>query len=166
MYSHARECGLKAFPPRQVVKMPTLSRNSYQFDASFSYGDSIYVLECKRRQLSAAEHVPYFASKVLDHSIAIRGKGTRIKGIFMSSVEVGPSSMQFGFAFGLRIITPSDPPLEELYPRCQNNEALRRAVKKLWEQLDSADPLIPSMGATPQTLLKSYEFLKRRTSDI
>jgi hypothetical protein len=166
VYSHSRQCGLKAFPPRQIVNMPTLSGNSYEFDASFSHGDILYLLECKRRQLSAAEHVPYFASKVLDHGIAVRGKGTRIKGIFMSSVEVGPSSMQFGFAFGLRIITPSDPPLEELYSRCEDNGALKRAVHKLWEQMDSVDPLGKLSGPTAPTLLKSYEFLKRRTSDF
>ncbi len=166
VYSHEKQCGLKAFPPRQIMNIPTRSGNSYQFDASFSHGDTTYVVECKRRQLSAAEHVPYFVSKVLDHSFAIRGRGARIRGIFLSSVEVGRNALQFGFAFGLRIITPSDPPLEEVYPLCKNNEAMKRAVKQLWMQLDSVDPLIDVTGPNPQTLLRSYEFLKRRVSNI
>jgi hypothetical protein len=166
VYSYSRECGLEAFPPRHTMNVPTLSGNSYQFDASFSHEQTVYVVECKRRQLTAAEHVPYFVSKVLDHSIAIQGKGSRVRGIFLSSVEVGQSSMQFGFAFGLKIISPEYLPLEELFFRSHGNEPLSRAIRKLWEQLDSADPLNPKVSSAPQTLLKSYEFLKRRVSNL
>ncbi len=166
VYTYGRECGLEAFLPRHTMNIPTLSGNSYQFDASFSHEQTVYVVECKRRQLSAAEHVPYFVSKVLDHSIAIRGKGSRIRGIFLSSVEVGQSSMQFGFAFGLKIINPEYPPLEELFFRCHGKEPLTRAIRKLWEELDSTDPLNPRVSSSPQTILKSYEFLKRRVSNL
>jgi hypothetical protein len=148
------------------MNMPTLSGNSYQFDSSFSHEQTVYVVECKRRQLTAAEHVPYFVSKLLDHSIAIRGKRSRIRGIFLSSVDVGESSMQFGFAFGLKIVSPAYPPLEELFSRCHGYDPLRRAIRKLWEQLDSTNPLNPMTSSSPQTLLKSYEFLKRRVSNL
>ena len=148
------------------MNLPTLSGNSYEFDASFSHKQTVYVVECKRRQLTVAEHVPYFVSKVLDHNIAIRGKGSGIRGIFLSSIDVGHASMQFGLAFGLKILTPEYPPLEELSSRCHDHEPLRRAIRKLWEQLDSMDPLDPKASSSPQTLLKSYEFLKRRVSNL
>ena len=166
VYSRARECGLKAFPPRQRMNIPTRSGNSYQFDASFSHGETIYLVECKKRQFTAAEHVPYFVSKVLDHNIVTRGRGSQVKGIFLSSVEVSRNSVQFGFAFGLRIVDPSNPPLEELYSICRDYEPMRRAIQKLWDQVNSIDPLNPRSGPSPQTLLKSYEFLKRRASNI
>ncbi len=124
------------------------------------------MVECKRREISAVEHVHYFGSKVLDHHIVTRGKRLRIRGIFLSSVEVGKSSMQFGFAFGLRILDPSNPPLEELYARCSQNGPMQRAIRKLWEHVESVDPLDPPSGPSPQTLLKSYDFLKRRALDL
>lgn len=166
VYSHAKECGLRAHPARQTLSIPTRSGNSYQFDASFAHGDTIYLVECKRRQISAVEHVYYFGSKVLDHHIVSRGKGLHVKGVFLSSVEVGKSSMQFGLAFGMRILDPSNPPLEELYARSENYEPVHRAVRKLWEVLESVDPLLPQSGPSPQSLLKSYEFLKRRALDL
>ncbi len=166
VYSHARECGLKAHPARQTLNMPTRSGNSYQFDASFSQGETVYFVECKRRQISAVEHVYYFGSKVLDHNIVTYERGLHVKGIFLSSVEVGESSMQFGLAFGMRIIDPSNPPLEELYALCENKQRMRRAIRRLWQSLEAVDPLRSQPGPSPQLLLKSYEFLKRRATDF
>ncbi len=162
VYSKARECGIKAFPPRQKFELPTVSGNSYQFDASFSHGNDIHVVECKRRQIPALEHVYYFGSKVLDHRLAQRKIGPSVKGAFLSSVKVGESSMQFGFAFGLLIIDPENPPLSELYARCKEGSALGRAVLRLQDLIDRADPLNQDISPNPMHLLKSYEYLKRR----
>src|SRR2546426_10243230 len=163
VYSRARECDLKALPPRQKLDLPTASGNQYQFDATFTHGGTFYLLECKRRQITAMEHVYYFASKVMDHRLALRTNGPRLKGIFLSSVEVGQSSLRFGFGFGLTIIDPKNPPLCELYARTsEKNAALSRAIGKLQDQLDSVDPLKLQSNPNPLTLLRSYEYLKRR----
>jgi len=162
VYSKARECGLKAFPPRQTIDLPTISGNSYQFDASFSHSNEIYVVECKRRQIPALEHVYYFGSKVMDHRLARRKNSPNVRGLFLSSVKVGQSSMQFGFAFGLVIIDPENPPLSELYTLCGKRPTLARALLRLQERIDRADPLNSEISPNPSTLLKSYEYLKRR----
>jgi len=119
-----------------------------------------------KRQISAVEHVYYFGSKVLDHHIMTHERGLHVKGIFLSSVEVGESSMQFGLAFGMRVIDPSNPPLEELYALSENNRPMRRAIRRLWQACESVDPLRSQPGLSPQLLLKSYEFLKRRATNF
>jgi hypothetical protein len=169
VYSHEKTEGLKANQPRLTLQMPTISGLTYQFDASFSCRDVLYLIECKKRKslLTGGELVHYFASKVLDYELAAKRSGTQLKmrGIFMSTQDTGDSGHVFGLAFGVRVIDPAHPPLEFMLSKLPPGEAsLQRSLVELQEKTNV--DFVNDPRSSPASVYKEYQFLRGRWEKV
>jgi hypothetical protein len=169
VYSLEKTEGLKANQPRLTLQMPTISGLTYQFDASFSYRDLLFLIECKKRKslLTGGELVHYFASKVLDYEMAAKRSGSRLRmrGIFMSTQDTGDSGHVFGLAFGVRVIDPTHPPLEFMLSKLPRSEAaLKRSFMELQEKT-SVD-FVNDVRNSPSSVYKQYQFLRGRWENV
>jgi hypothetical protein len=169
IYSHEKTEGLKANQPRLTLQMPTISGLAYQFDASFSYRDALFLIECKKRKslLTGTEVVHYFTSKILDYALAAERSGTKLKmrGIFMSTQDTGDSGHVYGLSFGVRVIDPSHPPVEFMLSRLPPSEAaLKQSLLALQEKADS--DFVTDQRTSPSSVYKEYQFLHRRWNKI
>ena len=169
VYCHEKTEGLKANQPRLTLQMPTISGLTYQFDASFSYRDLLFLIECKKRKslLTGGELVHYFASKVLDYELAARRSGShhKMRGIFMSTHDTGDSGHVFGLAFGVKVIDPAHPPLEYMLSKLPSSEnALKRSFTELHEKM-SAD-FVGDVRNSPASIYKEYQFLRGRWEKV
>jgi hypothetical protein len=169
VYSHEKIEGLKANPPRLTLQMPTISGLAYQFDASFSYRDAIFLIECKKRKslLTGIELVHYFASKILDYALAANRSGSLLKmrGIFMSTQDTGDSGHVYGLSFGVRVIDPSHPPVEFILSRLPDSEAaLRRSFQELQRKVDT--DFVNDLRNSPSSVYKDYQFLRGRWDKV
>ncbi len=169
VYSLEKTEGLKANQPRLTLQMPTISGLTYQFDASFSYRDLLFLIECKKRKslLTGGELVHYFASKVLDYEMAAKRSGSRLRmrGIFMSTQDTGDSGHVFGLAFGVRVIDPTHPPLEFMLSKLPSSEAaLKRSFMELQEKT-SVD-FVNDVRNSPSSVYKQYQFLRGRWENV
>ncbi len=170
VYAHARDLGLRPNPPRHTLERPTLSGIQHQFDSSFAFGDSVYVIECKRRNITAKEHVFYFSSKILDYMLgaSVVGEVLPMQGIFLSTTDVGVSSMIYAIAYGMIVVAPSSPPLEHMLLTLPKDLALFRAVAELRTKFSNlADiglSLTKGSRIPPADLYREYKFLRLRWS--
>ena len=169
VYSYEKTEGLKANQPRLTLQMPTISGLAYQFDASFSYRDFLFLIECKKRKalLTGGELVHYFASKVLDYELAARRSGNHLKmrGIFMSTQDTGDSGHVFGLAFGVKVIDPTHPPVEFMLSKLPSGEAaLRRCFVELQEKTNT--DFVNDIRNSPSSVYKEYQFLHGRWEKI
>jgi hypothetical protein len=161
----ARELGLKPNPPRYTPKLPTLSGNLYQYDASFIHSGVTFLAECKRREMTGREHVFYLGSRILDHVLGARlkGKTLSIRGIFMSTTDLPESAWLYALAYGITILEPSSPPIEWIITRLAQDSVLRDPLQKLVEDISGmSDPMNPNRRRSPQEVLKEYRYLGRR----
>jgi len=166
IYHHAKELGLQPNPQRYTLNYPTFSGNTYQFDASFRLGNITYVIECKKRKMAAREHIYYFNSKVLDYVLGarVRGGSFPMKGIFISTVKVGKTSMIYAIAYGILVIDPSSPPVEHMMATVVPNSALWRALQDLKGKLPNLHVSdFDVAGSRPAAdLYNHYRFLCER----
>jgi len=166
IYFHAKELGLRPNPPRYTLDYPTFSGNVHQFDASFRFGNITYVIECKKRKMAAKEHIYYFNSKVLDYVLGakVRGESFPMKGIFLSTVEVGETSMIYAIAYGILVIDPASPPVEHMMSTLSEGSALWKALQDLKDKFQSLH--VSDFDATGQRpaadLYNHYRFLSKR----
>ena len=160
VYFFTREIGLDAHPPRWTLQLPTLSGNYHQFDASFSFSRSIFVVECKNTKQAAKDYLYYFNAKLLDylHSPA-RAINFSLKGIFLSTVTVAESAWRYGLAYGIRIIDPDSPPPEYMLREVEKGSfpvLVRNMIKKMNSLCDNP------LENNPQGVLDDYRFLCSR----
>ena len=170
VYLQARDLGLRPNPPRYTLDYPTLSGNTYQFDGSFTHQDTVYVIECKRTRMAAKEYIYYFNSKILDYVFGamIRKKTLPIKGIFLSTVEVGDSSMVYAMAYGIIVIDPESPPLEHMLSTSREGTALHRAINDLLRRMPDLSVIfkVNQIGFdSAADLYRNYRFLCKRWRD-
>jgi len=94
LYYLALELGLEPNPPRMTLYMPSVSGNHHQFDASFTHGRTVYVIECKNTKVAAKDYIYYFNAKIIDYSLASRrdSDGITFRGIFLSTVPLVESA--------------------------------------------------------------------------
>lgn len=169
VYSHEKSEGLKAHQPRLTLQMPTISGLAYQFDASFTYRDALFVIECKRRRslLVGSELVHYFSSKILDYVLASEKAGSHMKmrGIFLSTQDTGDTGFIYGLSFGVRVVDPAHPPIEYMLSTLPQEEVtLRRALQQLESQMDA--DFIHDSRASPSAVYKEYQFLRKRWEKV
>lgn len=166
IYFHAKGLGLRPTPPRHTLNYPTFSGDTHQFDASFRVGNITYVIECKKRKMAAKEHIHYFNSKVLDYVLGARARGESfpMKGIFLSTVEVGEASMIYAIAYGIMIIDPVSPPIEHMMATVSRNSPLWRALQDLKDKLPNLHVSDFNVAdRRPATdLYNQYRFLRKR----
>jgi hypothetical protein len=169
VYLQEKSEGLKAHPPRMTLQMPTVSGLTYQFDASFSHRDNLFVIECKKRKslLTGSELVHYFCSKILDYVLASERTDTRLKlrGIFLSTQDTGDHGFIYGMTFGVRTVDPKHPPPEYMMARLPQEEGtLKSSLLNLASQMD-ADFLRDSRLSPPK-VFKEYQFHRSRWEKI
>jgi len=167
IYSHARSLGLRPNPPRHTLSHPTFSGGFYQFDASFSLDDVIYVIECKRTKMPAKVHIHYFNSQILDYLLGAkkRKENSVMKGIFLSTVRVRESSVIYAIANGITVIDPVSPPLEYMVSTLKDGSVLSKAMKQLlvkWPDSSSILDFDRVRRWSASNLLKEYRFLCKR----
>lgn len=170
IYSHARSLGLRPNPPRHTLNYPTFSGDSYQFDASFSLGDDIYVIECKRTKMPAKVHIHYFNSQIFDYLLGakIRKQNLLMKGIFLSTVKVRESSMIYAIANGITVIDPVSPPMEYMVSTLKEGSVLSKAMKELLDKLPDSSSILDFDRVrrwSASDLFKEYRFLCKRWRD-
>jgi hypothetical protein len=164
IYVTAKSLGIDTFPPRYSPTLPTLSGNKYQIDASFLDHNTHYFIECKRREFSDNEHVYYFNGKILDYKLAATLPGS-VKGVFLSTASVDDSSKAYAITYGMTIIDPESPSIEQMIASAPNGSKLRQALllheeKKL--RARARIELVKKPDFTSRDLLKEYKFLVRR----
>ena len=170
VYVYAKDLGLRPNPPRHTLERPTLSGTQYQFDSSFMFGDTVYVVECKRRKMAAKEHICYFSSKILDYILgaSLIGEPLSMWGIFLSTTDVGQNSMIYAIAYGIIVVAPSSPPLDHILLTLPKDSALFRAVAELRSKFSNlADvglSLTKGSRIPPADLYREYKFLRLRWS--
>jgi hypothetical protein len=169
IYSHEKKEGLKANQPRLTLQMPTISSLVYQFDASFSHRDTLFLVECKKRKslLTGIELVHYFTSKILDYGLAADRSGSKLKlrGIFMSTQDTGDSGHVYGLSFGVRVIDPTHPPVEFMLSKLPAGEtALKQSLLALQAKTDS--DFLTDQRTTPSSVYKEYQFLRGRCDKL
>jgi hypothetical protein len=169
VYRHEKIEGLKAHQPRLTLQLPTISGLAYQFDASFSFRDALFVIECKKRKslLIGSELVHYFSSKILDYALASEraGRPMKMHGIFLSTQDTGDSGTIYGLSFGVIVIDPFRPPVRYMLSTLPAGEtALRQSLAELDTQM-SLD-FIHGTRTSPSQVYKQYQFLRKRWKEI
>lgn len=170
IYHLAKELGLKPNPPRYTLKYPTFSGNFHQFDNSFTFKRIIYVIECKRREVSAKDHIYYFNSKILDYLFGakVRRENLPMKGIFLSTIEVGESSMIYAIAYGITVIDPRSPPIEHMLLTSKEDSPVHKALEELRQKLPDQTRILDfehTLTKKPADLYKKYRYLCKRWED-
>ena len=166
IYSFAREYGFEAFQPRYTIPYPTLSGAHHQFDACYKEGNTFHVFECKKIKIPLKQHIYYFNSKIFDYVLAAWKSGSdfRIKGTFLSTVDVGDSVMAYALSYGLTVIDPSSPPIEYML-RSDINPKLRRTLRDFKVSLPQSLDVLKRKtitGKTGKELCSEYRFLVKR----
>jgi hypothetical protein len=169
VYMHERGEGLKAQQPRLTLQLPTISGLTYQFDASFSHRNILFVIECKKRKplLTGSELVHYFCSKILDYVLASERAGNPIKmrGIFVSTQDSGDHGFIYGISFGVRIVDPAHPPPEYMIATLpQAEETLRSSLANLAAEMDGDFLRDPRLS--PPKIFKEYQYHRTRWEKI
>ena len=169
VYLHEAREGLKAQSPRLTLQLPSISGLTYQFDASFSHRNTLFVIECKKRKslLTGSELVHYFCSKILDYVLASERAGNPIKmrGIFVSTQDSGDHGFIYGMSFGVRVIDPGHPPPEYMIASLpQAEETLKTSIATLAAEMDADFLRDPRLS--PPKIFKEYEFHRSRWEKI
>jgi hypothetical protein len=169
IYAHEKIEGLKAQQPRLTLQLPTISGLAYQFDASFSFRDALFVIECKKRRslLTGSELVHYFSSKILDYVLASEkaGRPMKMRGIFLSTQDTGESGTIYGLSFGVMVIDPSHPPVPYMLSTLSQEEnALRQSLVELDEKMTL--DFTRHAGNSPSKVYEQYQFLRKRWKGV
>jgi len=169
IYHLASELGLETNPPRMILRMPTVSGNEHQFDASFVKSDIIFVIECKNTRVAAKDYVYYFNAKIMDYVQASRRENRNLdmRGIFLSTIPLADSAWRYAIAYGIRVVDPISPPLEHMIETACGDEVLVLALRDLLDKVAALGSdeywLRP---ASPSQLLEHYRFLCARWRDL
>ena len=120
--------------------------------------------------MAAKEYIYYFNSKILDYVFGamIQKKTLPIKGIFLSTVKVGDSSMIYAVAYGITVIDPESPPLEHMLSTSREGTALHRAIKDLLRRMPNLSVIfkVNQIGVySAVNLYGNYRFLCKRWRD-
>ena len=136
IYDVALESGFKPNTPRYTLALSTRSNNKHQFDASFTWKNTYYLVECKNTQTAAKDYVYYFNSKILDYAHA--NPEIFFKGIFLCAVSIPDSAWRYSIAYGLRLLDPESPPPEYMIKTCHGEPELATALERHLEKIEEA----------------------------
>jgi hypothetical protein len=124
--------GVTKRPPRTEFEYPSFSGIKHPFDNLFFLDKVVYPIECKAAA-HQIEHLYAFLAKMVDHALGFRIQGIdlRMRGIFLSTTELGRNARAFAFAYGMIPIDPVIPPLEYMIQPLRVDDGLRDDLQRL-----------------------------------
>lgn len=133
--------GVTKRPPRTQLEYPTFSGIKHPFDNIFLHEKVIYPIECKAT-IHQIEHLYAFNAKILDHALGLKIHAIplRMRGIFLSTAELGQSARVFAFAYGIIPIDPVTPPIAYMIESVRDDNTLRQRLQELSEQTAAYAP--------------------------
>src|SRR5947209_1245877 len=152
---------------RRPTIYPTLSGiRTHQYDCSFNFNSTTYVIECKKQgQAASKNQIYYFNSTILDHIMGIKSNALSndIRGIFLSTTDLDGKSIIYAMTNAIKVITPNYPPLELMISRADGSSDMANSLKRILSQLPARNPLfcnaINRMDPTPAELFENYKAL-------
>lgn len=165
IYDLAVDAGFKPNTPRYTLGMPTRSDNKHQFDASFTYQNTYYLVECKNTQSAAKDYVYYFNSKILDYAHCT--PEYVFKGLFLCAVPIPDSAWRYSIAYGLRLLDPVSPPQEYMIETCSKDPGLATAITRHLEKLaETASYGWEVESGVASRLYDDYRYYVKRWSNL
>lgn len=166
IWKYVRSSRAQPLPLRYTLNLPTISGHKHQFDAGFKAGSTTHLIECKRLKMTSTENIYYFNSKIIDYCLRINPSRSslKIRGTFISSIEVGDPALTYALAYGLEVIDPVTPPLEVLISTSKDHK-FRAAVSRLKEQMPSLEDILSNgyrIRTNTEEACKKYRFYVRR----
>lgn len=162
IYEIVKGYGVTSRPPRTELEYPSFSGIRHTFDNIFFLEKAVYPIECKaaRHQI---EHLYTFNAKLLDHALGfkIHGIALRMRGIFLSTKELGESARVFAFAYGIIPIDPVVPPIEHMIESVQNDGALKQELLKLGDMTSAYAPDVLDEKRNGHRLEEAFAYLYR-----
>jgi len=136
IYDLVRGYGIKTLSPFSPLEYLSLPGIKHQIDNCMVDGKIIYLIECKSG-MHKIDHLYSFNAKIIDHALGFEaiGLGLSIRGIFLSTSEIGYNSRVFAFTYGIIPIDPVVPPLEHIMSKVPEGEPLREKLLRLEQKL-------------------------------
>jgi hypothetical protein len=128
-------------PPRTELEYPSFSGIKHPFDNHFLYEDVLYPIECKSTT-HQIEHLYAFNGKILDHALGLKihDLSLRMRGIFLSTTELGQASRAYAFSFGIIPIDSVIPPLEYMIEKVHEDNDFREQLIELRDRVTAFVP--------------------------
>jgi hypothetical protein len=163
IFKMSKKLGFTSYPSRHILDWPSLSGNKYQFDASFSIGDTVYLVECKRKKFSTNENMFYFSAKLMDYLFAADSHPP-LEGIFLSTSSLERTARIYAIAYCVKAIDPEWPPLEHLIAGLPAGSKYRAPLAELLKKIqeNKPSPFSKSPRRNPTELLDEFEFFLNR----
>lgn len=141
VYQCIRKYPASVFPPRSTLNYPTVSGLRHQFDGIAKDGNTIFVIECKRRGVALIDQVFSFNSKILDYALKDSFSSFfQIKGIFLCTAEITENIRKYALAYGIIPIDPALPPLEFMLNKTREDDEIRQELIKVKKLLALPQP--------------------------
>ena len=131
-----RGYGIKTLPTRCPLEYPSFSGIKHQIDNCMVDEKTVYLIECKSGT-HKIDHLYSFNSKIIDHALGFEAidLDLSIRGIFLSTSEIGDNSRVYAFTYGIIPIDPVVPPLEYMSSKVPAGEPLREDLLRLEQKL-------------------------------
>lgn len=133
--------GVSKRPPRSELEYPAFSGIKHPFDNIFVHEKVIYPIECKATT-HQIEHLYAFNAKILDHALGLKIHSVplRMRGIFLSTGQLGRSARVFAFAYGIIPIDPVMPPIAYMVESIKDDDGLRQRLQELDDRTTAYAP--------------------------
>lgn len=140
IFDIVRGYGVTSRPPRTELEYPSFSGINHIFDNMFLHEKIVYPIECKAAR-HEVEHLYTFNAKLIDHALGFKVHGLQlhIRGIFLSTKELGESARAYAFAYGIIPIDPAVPPIDYMIESA-DDQILRQELKRLSETMKVCMP--------------------------
>lgn len=137
--------GVVKRPPRTELEYPSFSGIRHPFDNSFLHEKVIYPIECKATA-HQVEHLYAFNAKIIDHALGIKihDIDLQMRGIFLSTAELGQTGRAYALAYGMIPIDPTVPPIDYMIESVRDDDLLKEQLQKLREKTTAYLPDILS----------------------
>jgi hypothetical protein len=134
----------KVYPPRNTLKLGTLSRLYHQIDVVVIEGGSTYhLIECKFIKAADIEELYALNAKLLDYAIGSLRSGLSInfRGYYLTGLtNVNDNFYQYSIAWGITpIVLGGLPPLEYMAQKTPKGCSLYRQIIGLLEATKTTD---------------------------
>jgi len=135
-YERIRKYPVTVLPPRSTLNYPTVSGLRHQFDGVVIDGNTLYVMECKKRGIAVIDQVFSFNSKILDYALKDAfASDFQIKGIFLCTAAINENIRKYALAYGIVPIDSTLPPIQVMIDRTQKGDDLRQELVNLRQLL-------------------------------
>jgi hypothetical protein len=166
VYERLVSLGLAPSPPRETLRLPTVSGVQHTVDLALRDSMHIYVVELKRRATVETALLQAFVAKLLDYALAARVYDTGISftGVFAATVpKFNDRQREFAIGFGVISVVSDLTPCEimaSVATRQADRDEAERLASRIAERLPE---LITSVAQrNSQLLLAEWKLLADR----